>query len=120
MDVPAVSDHHEPGNMVRDERDEWPADEPVGSFDISTHGLQGRPSVNAHIEFICPNGKHCAVFLGPVFEARPNENEPNVWAWDHNIERPTITPSINCIAEKDGKPTGGCGWHGFITAGRIT
>jgi hypothetical protein len=33
------------------------------------------------------------------------------------MEKPTLTPSINCIAEKDGKPTGGCGWHGFITCG---
>jgi hypothetical protein len=111
--------HHEPGDMVRDEREEWPADEPIGSFDIERHTLQGRPSVSGNIMFECPNARQCRVFIGPAFEARRNESEPNVWAWDGNVEHPTITPSINCIAEKDGKPTGGCGWHGWITKGRM-
>jgi len=112
--------HHEPGNMVRNQSDEWLDTVPKGTFDIERHGLQGRPSVTAHILFVCPNGKRCSVFLGSTFENRRNPNEPCVWAWDGNEEHPTITPSINCIAEKDGKPTGGCGWHGFITLGRMT
>ena len=112
-----IQSHHEHGDMVRDPREEWPDTEPVDSFDIDRCKLVGRPAVTAHILFVCPLGKRCGVFLGPVAETRRNEREPCVWAWDGNIERPTITPSINCIAEKDGKPTGGCGWHGFITAG---
>jgi hypothetical protein len=108
--------HVEPGNMTRDERDEWPKDEPVGSFDIG-NGVADYPGSTGHILFVCPNGKRCSVLLGPTFVPRPAEDKCNVWAWDGNCERPTITPSINCIAEKDGKPTGGCGWHGFITAG---
>ena len=107
--------------MHVDRRSEWPeAERTPGQFEIHRNKLEGRPSVCAHIEFICPNRRHCALFLGRQFEAKRNDREPNVWAWDGNEEKPTITPSINCIAEKDGKPTGGCGWHGFITGGELT
>lgn len=101
--------------MVRDDRDEWPEDEPVGSFSIG-NGVEGYPTTG-HIMFVCPNGRRCSLLLGPKFVPRPAPDKCNVWAWDGNYDRPTITPSINCIAEKDGKPTGGCGWHGFITNG---
>lgn len=105
-----------PVNMQRDCRDEWPADEPIGSFDIDMGSTQGYANT-AHILFVCPNGKRCSVLIGPAFVTRSAPNRLCVWQWDGNIERPTLTPSINCIAEKDGKPTGGCGWHGFITQG---
>lgn len=109
----------EHGNMNRDARDEWPEDEPVGSFDIERSSIEGYPGATAHILFVCPNQKRCSVLLGPVHVPRPEDGKLNVWGWDGNLDRPTITPSINCIAEKDGKPTGGCGWHGFITSGVI-
>ena len=109
----------EHGNMIRNEADEWPEDAPVGTFDISQNGVEGYPGCTAHILFECPNAQRCSVLLGPTFVARPSEGALNIWAWDGNVERPTITPSINCIAEQDGKPTGGCGWHGYITAGVI-
>lgn len=99
------------GNMVRDPRDEWPADEPVGSFDIAQRGVQGYPGCTAHIMFVCPSGKRCTVFLGPAAVDRPSPEAHCVWAWDGNLERPTLTPSINCV--------GGCGWHGHITNGVI-
>lgn len=109
----------EPGDMIRDSRDEWPSDEPVGSFDIECRGIEGYPSSNAHIIFVCPNGKRCSILLGPNFVKRPNEDKLNVWGWDGNVEKPSIFPSINCISEKDGKSTGGCGWHGHIINGVI-
>jgi|GEM_PF-721717 len=109
----------EPGHMTRDDRDEWPSDVPIGTFDITQNGVQGYPAATAQILFVCPNAKRCAVLLGPRFVGRPAEGKLCIWAWDGNLDRPTITPSINCIAEKDGKPTGGCGWHGFITNGEI-
>ena len=105
--------------MTRDSRDVWPADVPVGSFDIDISGVQGYPGATAHILFVCPNGKRCCVLLGPAFVDRPNPDALCVWGWNGNVDCPTINPSINCISEKDGKPTGGCGWHGFITAGEI-
>ena len=109
----------EHGNMQLDRRDEWPGDVPVGTFDIERGGMEGYPAATAHIIFVCPNGKRCAVLLGPQAVPRPAEGKLCIWAWDGNVERPTITPSIDCIAMKDGKPTGGCGWHGFITNGEI-
>lgn len=108
----------EPGNMQRDTRDVWPDNEPIGSFDITCHRVEGYENT-AHILFVCPNRKRCGVLLGPRFVDRKTPDSLCVWQWDGNIERPTITPSINCIAEKNGQPTGGCGWHGFITGGVI-
>ncbi len=105
--------------MRRDERDEWPDDTPVGAFDIRINGVEGYPGVTARIMFKCPNGHHCNVLLAPQPIARSSDDRCHVWGWNGDVERPTITPSINCLAEKDGKPTGGCGWHGFITDGEM-
>lgn len=106
-------------NMCRDKRDVWPDDVPVGTFDIEVGGMQGYPDCTAHIQFICPNNRHCAVLLGPRHVNRPTPESLCIWGWDGNFDSPTITPSINCLSEKDGKPAGGCGWHGFITNGTI-
>jgi hypothetical protein len=104
--------------MLRDQRDEWPSDSPVGTFDISVGGLRRAQSsggglvtgVTAHILYVCPNRKRCAVFMGPdPVQALP---DLYVWGWDGNLERPTLNPSINCV--------GGCGWHGHIVGGDIT
>lgn len=107
------------GTMTRDDRDEWPSDEPIGSFDIevNTKGILGYPGATGHILFVCPNGKRCSVLIGPSPVGREHPDALCIWGWDGNLERPTLTPSLNCVAEKGGKPTGGCGWHGFITAG---
>ena len=106
--------------MIRDERIEWPKDVPIGTFDISEHGVKDYPGSTAHILFVCPNGKRCSVLLGPQFVKRPAKGKCNIWAWNGNRDRPSVTPSINCVTtDEDGKPTGGCGWHGFITDGCI-
>ncbi len=103
----------------RDSRDAWPEDVPPGTFDVIDGPVQGQPGCTAHMTFVCPNGKRCGVLLGPVFVPRPNPDALNVWGWNGSYDAPTLTPSVNCIAEKDGKPTGGCGWHGFITNGEF-
>lgn len=59
------------------------------------------------IIYACPRGQWCAVPIHP--NALPSGAS---WRWDGNEETPTLTPSINCV--------GGCRWHGFITAGRMT
>lgn len=107
------------GNMRLDERDVWPDDVPVGTFDIEVGGVQGYPGASAHITFVCPNHQRCSVLLGPEHVVRTSKDRLCIWKWDGNRERPTITPSINCLAEKDGQPAGGCGWHGHITNGVI-
>lgn len=103
--------------MNRNADDTWPPDAPPGTFDIGTNGVEGYPRATGHIIFVCPRGKRCAVLVGPEFVERPNPDALCIWKWDGNMEHPTLSPSINCIAEKDGNPTGGCGWHGFITNG---
>lgn len=109
---------HQPGTMIRDDRDIWPDDVPMGAFSIHM-GAPAEYEATAHIIFVCPNGHRCGVFIGPRFVDRKNPDMACVWGWDGNMDRPTLTPSINCIAEKDGAKTGGCGWHGHITAGII-
>lgn len=112
--------NHEHGNMQRDTRDEWDEDEPIGSFDIEhANGVVGYPGATGHIIFVCPNKHRCSVLIGPTHVAKQHPEGLAIWGWDGNVDKPTLTPSINCIAEKDGKPTGGCGWHGFITKGVI-
>ena len=104
--------------MTRDSRDVWPGDVPLGTFDIETGGVQGYPGATAHILFVCPKNRRCGILLGPQFVDRPNPEGLCVWKWDGNMEAPTLSPSINCLAEKDGKPSG-CGWHGHIIAGEM-
>lgn len=103
-------------NMKRDTRTAWPAGASAGSFDIIPGAAEGY-SNTAHLLFVCPNGHRCSLLLGPTMHDRPTPDGLYVWQWDGNVDKPTITPSINC-AVKDGKPAvGGCGWHGTITDG---
>lgn len=102
----------------RDNRDVWPDDVPVGTFDIELGIIQGYQNT-AHILFVCPHGKRCSILLGPKFVDRATPDDLCVWGWSGDLEKPTITPSIDCISEKDGKPTGGCGWHGHIINGEM-
>lgn len=115
--------HVEHGNMTRDDRDVWPDDVPVGTFEIDAgpeHSVQGYPGSSGHILFVCPNGHRCSVLVGPTFVQRPSKDALCVWGWNGDKDRPTLTPSINCRnVDDDGKPAGGCGWHGFITDGVI-
>jgi hypothetical protein len=104
--------------MIRDQRDEWPADVPIGTFDIEDVAIANYPGATAHLMFVCPNGRRCAVLLGPTPVPKSPERQLYVWGWNGDRERPTLVPSINCRAVKDdGSPAGGCGWHGHITAG---
>jgi hypothetical protein len=103
--------------LTRDDRDEWPDDVPIGTFSIELNGIEGYPGATAHILFVCPNRRRCCVLLGPQHVDRPHPDALAIWAWNGDRDWPTITPSINCLAKKDGKPAGGCGWHGFITDG---
>ena len=105
--------------LRRDDRDVWPDDVQVGTFQIEDGGVQGYPGATAHILFVCPKGQRCAVLLGPTHVPRPAPDALCVWAWNGDKDRPSITPSIDCVAVKDGEPTAGCGWHGYITDGRF-
>lgn len=77
-----------------------------GEWQIRRFREDGETSLR--IVFGCPRqpGNVCGVPLLP--KRLPNGAG---WAWDGDIEQPTLTPSINCV--------GGCGWHGFVTKGEI-
>lgn len=64
----------------------------------------------------CPlrPGHLCVVPILP--KRNPNGSG---WTWDGDMVNPSLSPSINCKSEKDGKPVGGCGWHGHLTQGRF-
>jgi len=76
--------------------------EKIGDFQIR-EVQDGR----AYIHWFCPHNGECSVRLtrGP---AQPGQ--PNTWGWDGDADNPTLTPSINCLAN-------GCGWHGHIQGG---
>jgi hypothetical protein len=79
----------------------------------------GTPPSNIHrFAFVCrrsglarahiapdqlPSHSFCSVNL----RGRGHDVEKRSWAWDGNIEQPTLSPSINCAD---------C-WHGYIEAG---
>lgn len=106
--------------LRRNASGEWPDDAPPGTFDVTPSTMAGRPAVSGHLIFVCPNKRRCTLLVGPAFENRRNDTEPCVWGWNGNEDKPTLTPSINCISEKDGKPTGGCGWHGWMQGGELS
>jgi hypothetical protein len=60
----------------------------------------------ARLMFACPCG--CGDILGALLG--PEERKvPPVWKWDGNLDKPTVTPSIEFLA--------GCRWHGHLTEG---
>lgn len=55
--------------------------------------------------FLCPCG--CGAFPGVHVGGEPGKQP--VWNWNGDLDKPTISPSIQVI--------GGCNWHGFLTDG---
>ncbi len=70
-------------------------------FDINTE-----PSGQRRFWFVCPGCKSLsAIALRPVVDGSRQS-----WAFDGNLEAPTLDPSINHI---------GC-WHGWLRGGEFT
>lgn len=95
--------------MRRTGGDELPEpDAPAGSFCWRQQGPGNGTPGGRYLLYLCPRGGgYCGVPITP--HRLPNGA---TWTHDGNDDRPTITPSINCV--------GGCGWHGFVTAGEMT
>jgi hypothetical protein len=69
----------------------------------------GTPPEEVHrFGFRCPRKGHMCEGLN--LRGRGHDIPNKSWTWDGNVEAPTFSPSINC---------GGCGWHGFIEAGKL-
>lgn len=73
---------------------------PPGAFCIAVDS-ERKPAV---IRAICPG---CGDWLGMTLGGTG-------WKWDGDRQRPTLSPSI-----LHNKKHGGCGWHGFLTAGEF-
>lgn len=80
------------------------------------------PRPPAFFGFKCPRleGRHCNYLRirgGPA-----DDGKGATWQWNGNYDRPTLTPSINCLSHNPQNPAekyAGCGWHGFITSGML-
>lgn len=55
----------------------------------------------------------CGAVVALSFVSDPEHKGPR-WNWNGDAARPTLSPSIVHDPKK-----GGCGWHGFMIAGRF-
>lgn len=79
------------------------------------------PGERGRFSYGCPRGGgHCGSIVIGVGEKPAG---PKTWAWNGNVERPTLKPSINCLSHNPKNPSekyAGCGWHGWVTDGKFT
>jgi len=77
------------------------------------------PGAVGHFDFACVRGRgYCgSVAIGCGHKPAGNKT----WAWDGNVDAPTLSPSINCLSHgPNGEKYAGCGWHGWLRAGEWT
>lgn len=78
------------------------------------------PGEECFLDHACPlRGGNCGLlWVGNGHKPPSTELHKHTWAWDGDLEVPTLTPSINCLSHgPNGEEYAGCGWHGFLTAG---
>lgn len=61
------------------------------------------------LTFVCPCG--CGSIGSVAVAPNPLDRGGNhpVWQWNGDLDKPTITPSIQFLS--------GCKWHGYLTEG---
>lgn len=64
----------------------------------------------------CPRAKSRA---GACKRGQSPPGQDSCWVWSGTARDGTLTaePSLHVVAVIDGKPTGGCGFHGFLRQG---
>lgn len=72
-----------------------------GEFKYFVH--PSNPEVIAGMAYVCPCG------CGGKGTIRFDTVHDNGWAWDGNVEKPTLSPSVKQVT---------CGWHGWLRNGR--
>lgn len=105
-------------------RAEWADVEPAAPGDVwilrnTNRGIVGYaltcPKVDCH-EGVHPwdHAYNCPV--------RTEPDAPPCWSWSGSIEEGNLTaaPSLQVMTEIDGKPTGSCGYHGFLQSGQMS
>lgn len=66
----------------------------------------GRNERPTHIYMTTPGGERCQIAIAPECH-----DGAEGWAWDGNLDAPTLTPSIDGGADS---------WHGWVRAGEMT
>lgn len=75
-----------------------------GDAEWATQEDSSFPGKIAGLLFVCPCGCRSLGCLNIIkIDAHP------VWSWNGNVERPTLTPSI--------QKNSPCRWHGYLTDG---
>jgi hypothetical protein len=99
--------------MARVPGDEIPErDDPPGTFCWRMQGPGNGTPGGRYLLFVCPKApKSPSLYCGVPIRPHVLPNGAG-WTHDGNDDAPTLSPSVNCV--------GGCGWHGFIQAGRMT
>ena len=67
-----------------------------------------RSGAVAALDFVCPCG--CGK-VRSVDVAIGGNKRHHVWNWNGDRERPTLSPSLDCLT--------GCRWHGWLTDGQF-
>lgn len=104
----------------------WDGTERPGTYDVEEGMHLGGRSCQ-RLQFVCPNGRSCAVMVAPESFTVPlgltpsgKERKLHVWQGPGDPNRPTLSPSVDCRSrDEDGNPASGCGWHGFIQNGEM-
>jgi hypothetical protein len=87
-------------------------DWPMGHFywAVSTDGTQRYLWMKLPAQDDDPLGAACSIPIRPAPADMPS------WAWDGNLEKPTLTPSV---FHDPKNPQSNYHWHGFITNGEM-
>lgn len=79
-------------------------DEPTNKGEFKYYTDSGiKPGVIAGMRFVCPCG------CGGKSSLRFDTVYASGWAWDGNMDKPTVSPSVKQLV---------CGWHGYLRNGR--
>jgi hypothetical protein len=79
----------------------------------------------AYLDMACPRGRgYCgSILVGNGFKPDPATHGARAsWHWNGSTERPTLSPSINCLSHNPQKPAenyAGCGWHAWLKEGEF-
>jgi hypothetical protein len=89
--------------------------------DLQGNAIDNPPAGNEpfRLNMACPLGHgNCgSIVIGRVKPAHPTGH---TWRWDGDVDKPTLTPSINCLSHgPKGEKYAGCGWHAFLTKGEF-
>jgi hypothetical protein len=110
-ETPLNVEIHRPGDFQYQDVGYNPIDDPLQA--IKEDYASGSGGL-ARFAFVCPRlGILCSHGSGLIIGYKEKPNFKPTWAWNGNIEKPSLTPSINCSFN------GKCLWHDYVTDGKF-